>query len=163
MPNHVKGGVSAAAMESTGVIPDIAELARKSAAKKAQSGGVADALDKLNNTPTMTPADIGYLRVRGDLVLVQPKQPASRSDGGILLPDAAQPRPSEGVVIAVGEGQTTTTGVVVPTGLKYGDRVRFLEESWNPRIIRGKLLLLMRDVDILGVFPENEPSTDPID
>jgi chaperonin GroES len=152
MPNHGKGGASLAAMEATGVIPDIAALARKNAANK--SGGVGAALQGLADAPLITPEEIGNLQLRGDMVLVQPKQAPNKSDGGVLLPDAAQPRPSEGVVIAAGPGQHTQSGFQVPTGLKYGDRVRFLEESWNPRIIRGKMLLLMRDVDILGVFPD---------
>lgn len=147
MSNHGKNGASQLVLDKS--IPDIADMARKSAAQ----GSVGDALDKLNNTPTITPDEIGNPVMLGDLVLIQPKQPAARSEGGIMLPDSAQGRPCEGVVIACGPGQYTQSGVLAPMALRPGDKVRFLEEQFNMRLIRGKLLLLMREVDVVCVFP----------
>ena len=79
-----------------------------------------------------------------------------------MLPDIAQRRPEEGVVVVAGPGNVTYNGVSCPVAVKRGDRVRFQPQAFGnaiqfPGIPRpekgGPRLLEMREVDIVGYWP----------
>lgn len=106
--------------------------------------------------------DLGSYQPLHDIVIVQFQQVPERSEGGVILPDSAQRRPEEGVVVAVGPGNVTYNGVACPVPLKRGDRVRFQPQAFANAIRfpgiptpdkGGPRLLEMRDVDILGHWP----------
>lgn len=122
-------------------------------AGKAAAKSMGEHMEFVNKAPPITHEDIGRLAVLGDLVLVQLRQPPTRSEKGVLLPDIAQAKPTEGIVVAIGPGQHTQEGVRIPSEVRAGDHVRFMESAFNPITIRGRVLLLMREVDIVGVFP----------
>lgn len=120
------------------------------------AGGVYDATQK------QALVDLGSYRPLHDVVIVQFQQAADRSDGGILLPDVAQRRPEEGVVVAAGPGNVTYNGVSCPVAVKRGDRVRFQPQAFGNAIRfpgvptpekGGPRLLEMREVDIVGYWP----------
>jgi chaperonin GroES len=48
-----------------------------------------------------------------------------KSAGGIIIPDTAKEKPSEGEVIAVGPGGRDEAGKLIPIDVKVGDRVLF--------------------------------------
>lgn len=89
----------------------------------------------------------------GNRVLVERSKPQS-SKGGILLPDSAQEKPKEGIVIAVGPGKLNDQGHLEPMDLKVGDKVLF--SSYSGTEIKqneedGKYLILTEE-DVLGVL-----------
>ncbi|MBA2728322.1 MAG: co-chaperone GroES [Parachlamydiaceae bacterium] len=89
----------------------------------------------------------------GNRVLVERSKPQS-SKGGILLPDSAQEKPKEGVVIAIGPGKMNEQGQIETMNLKIGDRVLF--SSYSGTEIKqneeeGKYLILSEE-DVLGVL-----------
>ncbi len=58
----------------------------------------------------------------GNRVLNQ-RSKAQNNKGGILLPDSAQEKPKEGIVMAVGQGKIDEHGNKEVMQLKVGDRV----------------------------------------
>lgn len=60
----------------------------------------------------------------GNRILIQ-RAKAQTTKGGILLPDTAQEKPKEGVVLAVGPGKVDENGVRSTLTVKVGDRVLF--------------------------------------
>lgn len=87
----------------------------------------------------------------GNRVLVQ-RSKAQTSKGGILLPDTAQEKPKEGIVIAVGPGKTDDEGKLQPLSLKEGDRVLFSSYAGTEVKEEDTEYLIMSEDDILGVL-----------
>ena len=75
-----------------------------------------------------------------------------RSPGGIIIPDSAQEKPSEGIVEAVGPGERDKAGELIPLGVAVGDRVLFGKWTGSEIKLEGKDLLIMKETDILGVI-----------
>jgi chaperonin GroES len=74
------------------------------------------------------------------------------SAGGIVIPDSATEKPSEGEVIAVGKGKVNETGDVLAMDVKVGDKILFGKYSGTEIKIEGQDVLIMREEDILGVI-----------
>ena len=91
------------------------------------------------------------IRPLGNRVLVQ-RAKAQTSKGGILLPDTAQEKPKEGIVIAVGPGKADEEGKLQPLNLKEGDRVLFSSYAGTEVKEEDMEYLIMSEDDILGVL-----------
>lgn len=87
-----------------------------------------------------------------DRVLVRRIENEEKTPGGIIIPDTAKEKPSEGKVIAVGAGARGEDGKVVTLDVKAGDRVLFGQWSGNEIKIDGEELLIMKESDILGII-----------
>ena len=87
-----------------------------------------------------------------DRVLVKRLDSEEKTAGGIILPDTAKEKPSEGEVIAVGAGLKSDSGEVTPLDVKVGDRVLFGKWSGNEVKVDGRDLLIMKESDILGII-----------
>ena len=57
-----------------------------------------------------------------DRVVVKRLESDEKSSGGIIIPDTAKEKPSEGEVIAVGPGELTEDGKLKPMNVKQGDK-----------------------------------------
>src|ERR1700758_4986717 len=77
-----------------------------------------------------------------------------KTAGGIIIPDTAKEKPSEGEVIAVGPGGRDEAGKLIPIDLKKGDRVLFGKWSGNEVKLDGQELLIMKESDIMGVLTD---------
>ncbi|MFN4281900.1 MAG: co-chaperone GroES [Alphaproteobacteria bacterium] len=86
-----------------------------------------------------------------DRVLVRRIEEDQRTAGGIIIPDTAKEKPSQGEVIAVGPGVRDEQGQVTPLDVKVGDRILFGKWSGTEVKIDGEELLIMKESDILGV------------
>jgi chaperonin GroES len=71
--------------------------------------------------------------------------------GGIIIPDSAQEKPSQGEVIAVGPGGRDEAGKLIPIDLKVGNTVLFGKWSGTEVKIDGEDLLIMKESDIMGI------------
>merc|ERR1712087_365990 len=89
-----------------------------------------------------------------DRVLVKRIEPPTKSIGGILLPDSAQTKLNEGVVVAVGPGRRDKEGTLLPMGVKVDDKVLLPQYGGNEVEIQEEEFTLFRDDDILGVLKE---------
>ena len=87
-----------------------------------------------------------------DRVVVERIDADAKSAGGILIPDSAQEKPSQGEIIAVGPGGRDEAGKLIPIDLKKGDRVLFGKWSGTEVKIDGQELLIMKESDVLGVI-----------
>ena len=87
-----------------------------------------------------------------DRVLIAPAKAEEKTVGGIIIPDTAKEKPSQGIVVAVGPGGRDEDGKPVAMTLKEGDRVLFGKWSGTEIKIDGQELLIMRESDVLGVL-----------
>ena len=87
-----------------------------------------------------------------DRVVVRRITAEEKSKGGIIIPDTAQEKPSQGEIIAVGPGGRDEAGKLIPIDLKTGDRVLFGKWSGTEVKLDGEELLIMKESDIMGVL-----------
>jgi len=86
-----------------------------------------------------------------DRVLVRRIEEDQRTAGGIIIPDTAKEKPSQGEVIAVGPGARNEAGELLALDVKPGDRILFGKWSGTEVKIDGEELLIMKESDILGI------------
>jgi chaperonin GroES len=87
-----------------------------------------------------------------DRVVVRRVDSEEKSAGGIIIPDTAKEKPSEGIVEAVGPGARDDSGKIVPPDVKAGDRILFGKWSGTEVKLNGQDLLIMKESDIMGVI-----------
>jgi len=89
-----------------------------------------------------------------DRVLIRRIEAEAKTAGGIIIPDTAKEKPSQGEVTAVGPGGRDETGKLIPIDVKVGERVLFGKWSGTEVKIDGIELLIMKESDIMGVLDE---------
>src|SRR5256714_6643698 len=89
-----------------------------------------------------------------DRVVVKRIDAEERTAGGIIIPDTAKEKPSQGEVIAVGPGGRDEAGKLIPIDIKVGDRVLFGKWSGTEVKIDNQDLLIMKESDVMGVIEE---------
>ena len=87
-----------------------------------------------------------------DRVVVRRIEGEEKTKGGLIIPDTAKEKPSEGEVIAVGEGARKDSGELIAMTVKAGDRILFGKWSGTEVKIDGEDLLIMKESDILGII-----------
>jgi chaperonin GroES len=87
-----------------------------------------------------------------DRVVVKRIDAEEKSAGGIIIPDSAREKPSQGEVVSVGPGGRDESGKLVPLDVKAGDRVLFGKWSGTEVKIDGVEYLIMKESDIMGVL-----------
>lgn len=92
------------------------------------------------------------IRPLHDRVVVRRMEEERTSPGGIVLPDAATEKPSQGEIIAVGNGKKLDNGETVALDVKVGDKVMFGKFSGTEVKLDGEDVLVMREEDIMGVI-----------
>jgi chaperonin GroES len=87
-----------------------------------------------------------------DRVVVKRVDAEAKSKGGIIIPDTAQEKPSQGEIVAVGPGGRDESGKIIPIEVKTGDRVLFGKWSGTEVRLEGEDLLIMKESDIMGIL-----------
>jgi chaperonin GroES len=87
-----------------------------------------------------------------DRVVVKRIDAEEKTAGGIIIPDTAKEKPSQGEVIAVGPGGRDESGKLIPIDVQVGERVLFGKWSGTEVKIDGQDLLIMKESDIMGVL-----------
>jgi chaperonin GroES len=87
-----------------------------------------------------------------DRILVKRIEEEEKTKGGIIIPDTAKEKPSEGKVVAVGKGKVSEDGKLTPLDVKKGDRILFSKYSGTEVNIEGDEHLIIREDDVLGVL-----------
>lgn len=93
-----------------------------------------------------------------DRVLVRRIEQDEKTTGGIIIPDSAQEKPTEGEVLAVGSGVRDENGELQPLDVKAGDRILFGKWSGTEVELDGDELLIMKESDIMGVLKSAKSS-----
>src|SRR6202030_619665 len=89
-----------------------------------------------------------------DRVVVKRIDAEEKTKGGIIIPDTAKEKPSQGEVTAVGPGGRDEAGKLIPIDIKVGDRVLFGKWSGTEVKLDGDELLIMKESDIMGIIDE---------
>ena len=87
-----------------------------------------------------------------DRVVVKRIDAEEKSAGGIIIPDTAKEKPSQGEIIAVGPGGRDEACKLSPIDLKVGDTVLFGKWSGTEIKLDGEDLLIMKQFDVMGVI-----------
>jgi len=93
-------------------------------------------------------------RPLSDRVVIKRIEEENRTVGGLIIPDTAKEKPSQGLVVAVGPGGRDEDGKAVTMTLKEGDKVLFGKWSGTEIKVAGEDLLIMREADVLGVLED---------
>jgi chaperonin GroES len=87
-----------------------------------------------------------------DRILVRRVAEEEKTKGGIIIPDSAKEKPSEGEVVAVGSGKVNDKGQLQKLEVKAGDRILFGKYSGNEIKVDGDELIILREDEVLGVI-----------
>jgi len=87
-----------------------------------------------------------------DRIVVKRIEEQETTRNGIIIPDSAQEKPQEGVVIAVGHGKRLDDGRLMELDVKAGDRILFGKYSGSDTKVEGTEYIIMREDDVLGVL-----------
>jgi len=86
-----------------------------------------------------------------NFIVVKRLESEHKTVGGILIPDATTEKPNQGQVIAASAGKKLQNGTLRPIDIKVGDTVLFDKYAGQPVSVDGDELLVMREVDVIGV------------
>jgi chaperonin GroES len=87
-----------------------------------------------------------------DRIVVRRVAEEEKTRGGIIIPDSAKEKPSEGEVVSVGSGKVNEKGQLRPLEVKAGDRILFGKYSGNEIKLEGVEHIILREDEILGVI-----------
>ncbi|MCW5937511.1 MAG: co-chaperone GroES [Fimbriimonadaceae bacterium] len=87
----------------------------------------------------------------GDKVVVELIEAEEKTSGGIILPDSAKKKPTEGRVIAVGTGRTLDNGERNTLTVKEGDRVLFSKYGGNEVTLEGQDYTILDEDQIYAI------------
>lgn len=120
--------------------------AKKKAAKKAAKRAPAKkAAPKGPRVPLQPLSD------RVMIKLPSPEEMSTTTASGIIIPDTAQEKPEQGIVVAVGPGKVDD-GVRVAPEVSVGDKVLFKRPYTDPTKFEGKEYYVVREEEILGII-----------
>ena len=85
-------------------------------------------------------------------MLVRRVEQDEKTAGGIIIPDTAKEKPSEGLIISAGSGARREDGTVMPLDVKAGDQVLFGKWSGTEVTVDGEDLLIMKESELLGII-----------
>ncbi|MEO8134906.1 MAG: co-chaperone GroES [Betaproteobacteria bacterium] len=91
------------------------------------------------------------IRPLNDRVIVKRLEEERKTAGGIVIPDTAAEKPSQGEIFAVGPGKLDDSGKVIAMGVKVGDKILFGKYSGTEFKLDGNDYLHMREDDIIGI------------
>lgn len=89
-----------------------------------------------------------------DRVLVKRVEGEEKTAGGIIIPDTAKEKQSQGIVVAVGQGKRDDQGNRIPLDVKPDDRVIFGKYAGTEVKVGADELLILREDDIQGIVVE---------
>jgi chaperonin GroES len=92
------------------------------------------------------------IRPLHDRIILKRIEDERKTAGGIVIPDTAAEKPSQGEVVYAGPGKTDENGKVIPIGVKKGDKVLFGKYSGQEFKLDGQEYLHMREDDVIGII-----------
>ena len=93
-----------------------------------------------------------------DRVVVRRIDEEEKSAGGIIIPDTAKEKPSQGKIVAVGAGARNENGQITPLDVRGGDTILFGKWSGTEIKIDGEDLLIMKESDVMGILEAQKAS-----
>ncbi|MEP4195651.1 MAG: co-chaperone GroES [Aliishimia sp.] len=87
-----------------------------------------------------------------DRVLVRRTESEEKTSGGLIIPESAKEKPSEGEIVSAGPGARKDSGELIDMAVKAGDKVLFGKWSGTEVTVEGEELLMMKESDIMGII-----------
>jgi chaperonin GroES len=87
----------------------------------------------------------------GDRVLVELVEEKETKKGGIIIPDSAKEKPTEGLVKALGTGKVDDDGKKIAFEVKIGDRVLVSKYGGSDIKIDGKEYKIFSSDDLIAI------------
>jgi chaperonin GroES len=91
-----------------------------------------------------------------DRIVVKLLEAETVTKGGLVIPDAAAEKPSQGIVLEVGTGHVTEDGTIVPLAVSVNDRVLFSKHAGQTVKIEGEEFHLLREEEVVAIIREGE-------
>jgi len=91
------------------------------------------------------------LKPLGDRIVVKVLSEEKKTKGGIVLPDTAKEKPTEGEVLAVGTGKILDNGTKQPVEVKVGDHIIFSKYAGTEVKVDGEELVIFSERDVLAI------------
>jgi chaperonin GroES len=91
------------------------------------------------------------LKPLGDRIIVKRLEAETKTKGGIIIPDSAKEKPSEGKVVAVGAGALNNDGKLIPMNVKEGDVILFAKWGGTEVKIQGEDYIILKESDVLAI------------
>ncbi len=95
---------------------------------------------------------IGFKPLGDRVVVERTEEQEQVSAGGIIIPDTAKEKPTQGLIVSVGPGKRRDDGTIDALTVKSGDKVLYGKWGGNEIKIDGKEYLLMKEDDIYGII-----------
>ncbi len=86
-----------------------------------------------------------------DRMVVRVLDPETKTASGLVIPDNAAEKPTQGQVLAVGTGRTLDNGTVLALAVAVGDTVMFGKYAGQTVKVDGEELTILREDDVLAV------------
>lgn len=96
------------------------------------------------------------IRPLHDRVLVKRVAAEERSLGGIIIPETAKEKPSQGIILAVGPGRRIDSGELIPPAVEVGETVLFAKFAGTELVFEGEDCLILSEGEIIGVVPSQD-------
>ena len=93
-----------------------------------------------------------------DRVVLRRIDEEEKSAGGIIIPDTAKEKPSQGKIVAVGSGARNENGEITPLDVRVGNTILFGKWSGTEIKIDGEELLIMKESDVMGILEAQKAS-----
>jgi chaperonin GroES len=94
------------------------------------------------------------IRPLHDRVVVRRLEEETLTAGGIVLPDSAAEKPSQGEILAVGSGKVLDNGEVRALDVNVGDKILFGQYGGSTVTVDGDELLILNESEIFGVLED---------
>jgi chaperonin GroES len=117
---------------------------------RGECGGSSSEINKKNQQKIRSMAM--NVKPLGDRILVEPVEEKETKKGGIIIPDTAKEKPTEGLVVALGTGKTDDNGKKLPFEVKKGDRVLVSKYGGTEIKLDGKEYKILNSDDILAII-----------
>ncbi|MEE9278678.1 MAG: co-chaperone GroES [Myxococcota bacterium] len=85
-------------------------------------------------------------------LIVQRLDEEEKTSGGIIIPDTAKEKPSQGKVIAAGPGKRDDKGNLIALDVAVGDRILFSKYAGSEVTLDGEEYLIISEDDVLAVL-----------
>lgn len=92
------------------------------------------------------------IRPLHDNVVVKRSEEERTTASGIVIPDSATEKPSEGTIQAIGTGKKDDNGKTIALDVKVGDKVLFKSYAGTAVKVEGDELLVMTEGDIFAII-----------
>lgn len=96
------------------------------------------------------------LRPIRDRIVIRLLEAETVTKSGLVIPDNAAEKPSQGEVLAAGGGRVAEDGSIVPMAIREGDRVLFSKHAGQTVKVNDQEFHILREDDVMAIVEQGE-------